>query len=97
MAQAREIILERGEPVHLDELLNAMGRDVTRESRASLVGSIAAYVRKDDIFTRPAPNTFGLIELGHTTSDEGEEDDEPPAGFGRAPVAVDPFDEDVPF
>jgi hypothetical protein len=103
VAQARDIILERGEPVHLDDLLEAMGKEATREGKASLAGSIAAYVRRDEIFTRPAPNTFGLIELGHETILD-DEPAEPPAGFGRAPVTrrIDPFDaadleDDIPF
>lgn len=97
MAQAREVILERDSPVHLDDLLLGMGREVTRESRASLVGSLAAYVRKQEIFTRTAPNTFGLVELGHSSVDE-EEENAPPAGFGRQPVTAVSFDdEDVPF
>jgi len=99
VAQAREIILERGEPVHIDDLLTAMGKEVSRDSKASLAGSLAAYVRKEEIFTRPAPNTYGLVELGHT--DIEEEEDGPPAGFGRQPVMRDPFasdlEDDVPF
>lgn len=95
MAQARDIILARGEPVHLDELLEAMGKEATREGKASLAGSIAAYVRRDEIFTRPAPNTFGLIELGHESIID-DEPAEPPAGFGREPVSS-AFDDDVPF
>jgi hypothetical protein len=35
-------------------------------NRSALSGSIAAYVRKGEIFTRPAPNTFGLLELGNS-------------------------------
>ena len=99
VAQARDIILERGEPVHLDDLLIAMGKEVTRDSKASLAGSLAAYVRRDEIFTRPAPNTFGLTELGHITTDEDDGVSEPPAGFGRQPVAAPEFDadDDVPF
>ena len=104
VALARDAILARGEPVRLDDLLNSMSKDATPQNRASLAGSLAAYVRRNEIFCRPAPNTFGLIELGHQTAvaadDEGSE--EPPAGFGRAPVASsDSFDsdldDDVPF
>lgn len=101
VAQARDIILERGEPVHIDDLLAAMGKDVNRDSKASLAGSLAAYVRKEEIFTRPAPNTYGLVELGHT--DIEEEEEAPPPGFGRQPLRrADPFDtadldDDVPF
>jgi hypothetical protein len=89
--------------VHLDDLLLELGKKVTRSSQASLAGSLAAYVRREEIFTRPAPNTFGLIELGHDSEGDGEvEDDfEPPAGFGRQPVVksgfADDLDDDVPF
>lgn len=100
-AQARDVILSRGEPVHIDDLLHAMGKEVTRDSKASLGGSLAAYVRNHDIFVRTAPATFGLIELGHTEAEEEEE--QPPAGFGEDddPFAPDAFeadpDEDIPF
>lgn len=95
VAMAREAILARGEPVRLDDLLLSIGKEATQANRSSLAGSLAAYVRRNEIFTRTAPNTFGLVELGHDTQDESE-DDEPPAGFGRAPVAA--FDDDdVPF
>lgn len=90
VARAREAILAAGAPVHIDDLLARLGKEVTRETKASLTGSLAAYVRREEIFTRPAPNTFGLIELGHS---EGEvEPDEVPAGFGQETV-----DDEIPF
>lgn len=100
VAQARHAILRRGGPVHISALLEELGKDSSRESRASLASSLAAYVRRGEIFTRPAPNTFGLIELGHKTVVENE-DDQPPPGFGsirRAPPPPSPEpDEDIPF
>jgi hypothetical protein len=99
VAQAREAILARGEPMHLDDLLGSMGKDVNQSNKASLGSSLAAYVRDNEIFCRTAPNTFGLIELGHQDAPE-ETEEEPPAGFGRAPVAASfdtDLDEDVPF
>lgn len=106
VAQARTIILSKDCPVHIDDLLISMGKEVTRDAKASLASSLAAYVRRGEIFSRPAPNTFGLIELGHDT-DEFEQD-EPAGGFGRESVppvsafgssSFDEFDdsEDVPF
>ena len=95
VAQAREIIFARGEPVHLDDILEAMGKEANRDTKASLAGSLAAYVRREEIFTRPAPNTFGLIELGHETVDES--DDGPPAGFGAGSAQHVDLDDDVPF
>jgi hypothetical protein len=97
VAQARESILAKGEPMHLDDLLGSMGKDVNSSNKASLGGSLAAYVRDNDIFCRTAPNTFGLIELGHQSSEEEEAEEEPPAGFGREPVAGAEIDDDVPF
>jgi hypothetical protein len=98
VAQARDVILKRGEPVHVGDLLEALGKASSRESRASLTSSLAAYVRRGEIFTRPAPNTFGLIELGHATlTDAGG----PPSGFGRlVPPPAPPApkdDDDIPF
>ena len=79
VAKAREVILKRGQPVHITDILGALGKEMTRESRASLTSSLSSYVRKSEVFTRPAPNTFGLIEMGHTAAES--EEAEPPTGF----------------
>lgn len=92
VAQARDLLLEAGHPVHVNELLDLLGKEPTREARASLTSSIAAYVRREEIFTRPAPNTFGLIEFGSLPSPA--RDPKPPSGFGR-PTPAD--DDDIPF
>jgi hypothetical protein len=86
------VILSRGRPVHIDDLLQALGRDNTREAKASLGSSLAAYVRREEIFTRPAPNTFGLIELGHQNRPKSTE---PPEGFGR--LSSPDSDDKIPF
>jgi hypothetical protein len=95
VTQAREIISKSGKPVHINELLNALGKLNTRENRASLTSALAAYVRRGEIFTRPAPNTFGLIELGHTERDDAPQD-ELPSDFGRAQPATS-MDDEIPF
>lgn len=94
IAQTREIILKLGVPVHIDGLLDHLGKDGTRENKASLAGSLAAYVRRGEIFTRPAPNTFGLAELRHV-----EVEDEPPEDFGATSSLPDTTeaDEEIPF
>ncbi len=84
VAQARDAILEKEMPVHIGELLSAIGKPQTREARSSLASSLAAYVRRGEIFIRTAPNTFGLMELGHNIEEE-EKDPEPPSGFGQPP------------
>jgi hypothetical protein len=102
VAKAREAILKAGKPLHITELLKAIGRPVDKNNRVSLSGSLSGYVKRNEIFTRPAPNTFGLIELNHSQMPE----DEPPEDFGVLPddepettgaPAADQSDDDVPF
>jgi hypothetical protein len=80
MAKARDAILGAGKALHITELLRAIGRPDDHPNRVSVSGSLATYVRKGQIFTRPAPNTFGLIELGHQADRSSAI--EPPDGFG---------------
>jgi hypothetical protein len=100
VAQARELIRDSGEPMHLDDILRALGKEVTREAKASLTSSIAAYSRRGEIFVRTAPNTYGLIELGHDPA-EGlvTEPAEPPPTFGGSPAPSfeDDLADDIPF
>jgi hypothetical protein len=80
VAQAREVILLESNPLHITDILQRLGRNVTKGARVSLASSLAAYVRKGEIFTRTAPNTFGLIELGHIPAERA---DTPPDEFGE--------------
>lgn len=77
--EARDALRRAGKPMHISKILEAIGRDVNRNNRASLSGSISAYVRRGEIFTRPEPNTFGLVEFQNVTT---EDEDEPPDDFG---------------
>jgi hypothetical protein len=79
IAKAREAIRKHGKPVYISELLEAVGLTNSKKHKTSLSGSLAGYVRRNEIFTRPAPNTFGLKELGHFSEDSRSE---PPDGFG---------------
>jgi len=74
IAKARDAIKKAGKPLHIADLLKALGRPNDKKNRLSLSGSLAHYVRKGEIFSRPAPNTFGLTEFEHTGGD-GEDDD----------------------
>jgi hypothetical protein len=78
LARARDVIRAAGKPVHITEILQKLGKELTRDNRSSLSGSIGWYVRRDEIFTRPLPNTFGLAEF--EKPEQAEE--EPPDGFG---------------
>jgi N-glycosylase/DNA lyase len=83
VAQARNIIKAKAIPVHVDEILRILGKAVNRENKAALSGSLAAYVRRGEIFTRPAPNTYGLVELEPQSSPQSPQPaSEPPPNFG---------------
>jgi len=107
VAKAREAILKAGKPLHITEILKAIDRPVDKNNRVSLSGSLSGYVKREEIFTRPAPNTFGLAELNHDEM-PAEEPEEPPDDFGSLPreesasegEAEDAHgitDDDVPF
>jgi hypothetical protein len=78
VAKAREAILKAGKPLHINDVLKALGKAVNHDSKASLSGSIGSYARRSQVFTRPAPNTFGLIEF----QQESKPEDELPPDFG---------------
>lgn len=92
VALARENILSARKPLHVDEMLRMQGKELTRDNRTALGGSLSAYVRKGSIFTRSAPNTFGLVELEHQTAPE-----EPPPDFGSDRSGKAALDDDIPF
>jgi hypothetical protein len=86
MAKARDLICEAGRPLHISELLKGLKKEETKEARLSLSGSLSGYVRQGRVFTRPSPNTFGII--GQTVPKEGPGPAaEPPESFGKE-VAV---------
>ncbi len=73
-AKVRSILEEEGAPMHLKDILARMEREDTKDSRAALAGTLGWYVRKNDVFTRPAPNTFGLKSFATVQADEPPED-----------------------
>ena len=79
VGKALDFLRRTGKPQHVLEIVKAIGDEPTASNRASLGSSIAAYVRKNEIFTRPAPNTYGLLEFGSKAATSNV----PPSGFGR--------------
>lgn len=91
VARAKEELAKAGRPLHISELLTAIGKPTDKDNRTALAGSIGAYVRKGEFFTRPAPNTFGLIDMKSAPL-VPEQRLGPPANFG-----IDPDDEALPI
>jgi hypothetical protein len=63
VAKAREFLRKAGAPQQIMSILEGIGEQPTPASRAALSGSLSAYVRKGEIFTRPSPNVFGLNDF----------------------------------
>jgi len=82
LAKTRDILKSAGKPLHISELLKLQGRPIDKKNRVSLIGTLAGYVRAGKIFTRTAPNTFGLMEFGQSTVESESEQVELPSKFG---------------
>ena len=63
MADTRSFLKKKGHPCHIKDILIALGKESTINNIRSMSSQLNNYVRKDEIFTRPVPNTYGLIEL----------------------------------
>ena len=64
LAKVQEFLRQEGSPQHISRILEFLGKPLDKPNRVSLGGSLGGYARDHRIFTRTAPNTFGLIEFG---------------------------------
>ncbi len=71
-----ELLKKEGKPMHITEILTGIGKSGEKKNRVSLSGSLGFYIRKNEIFSRPAPNTFGLKTWENNSTKE------PPESFG---------------
>jgi hypothetical protein len=76
LSKARDAIRKSGKPLHINDLLTAIGKTVDKKSKVSLGGSLSNYARKQEIFIKTAPNTFGLKEF------DSPADEQLPESFG---------------
>ena len=76
--KAHRILQTAGKPLHIKDLSERIWKEPTKTNRVSLSSSLAGYVRNESIFTRPRPNTFGLLDF-----EPIEETEELPEGFGQ--------------
>jgi hypothetical protein len=81
-ARVRDILKEAGRPLHISDILEKLGKPMTVEARSGLSGTLGTYVRRGEIFRRPGPNTFGLINPDQE-EEEAVDQLEPPEDFGK--------------
>lgn len=84
VAKASALILQKGKPLHIVEILKGLDMPVSKQNKTSLAGSLAAYAKKRNTFEKTAPNTFGLIGMSTQSA--------LPVNFG-----IPTIDEDIPF
>ena len=89
VAKARDVIRSAGKPLHVGEILAAMGKPEGKKNRVGLSGSLSAYVRIGKIFTRRGPNVFGLIELSENGSNKLSGELSTPLNVGAEMVGSD--------
>jgi len=73
--RSREVLRRMKQPAEIGELLKALGKEDTQENRRSLSSQLAWYARKDQIFTRPEPGMWGLLEWIDNAVDSTTESD----------------------
>lgn len=81
--KAREFLRDAGKAMHVSKIILGIGKELNKANRVSVSGSLGNYVRKGLIFTRPAPNTFGLVEFeGNDGNGDADAPNDPLEGFG---------------
>lgn len=64
MDRTYKLLKKHGKQMHIKEVMDGIGEDNSAAARGRHAGAISQYVRRGEIFTRPLPNTFGLVEWG---------------------------------
>ncbi len=49
--------------MHIKDILRGIGKENTRRNRSSVGASLTSYSKKGEIFSKTAPNTYGLVEF----------------------------------
>ncbi len=87
IAKTLALLKKTGRPMHINEILEGIGKSTSKKDRVALSGSLGWYVRRHEIFTRPAPNTFGLISSEEPPNDFGLDKKEK----GEETTELEPF------
>lgn len=58
----RDAILNAGKPLHISEIILALGRTDDAGTKAKIAGLLGWYTSKGKVFTKTDPNTYGLVE-----------------------------------
>jgi hypothetical protein len=88
MSKARDFLKQASKPMHINEILKGLGKEVNSSNKTSISGSLDNYVRRQQVFTKTAARTYGLVEFANEVANE------PPPGFG---LSTDKEEDDQTF
>jgi len=60
--KAQKFLKKQIEPVHISKILIGIKVANSNKNRGALASTLRAYANRGEVFTLPAPNTFGLVE-----------------------------------
>ena len=81
--KALMILQNYGKPLRIEDILKNMGKEVNKHNRVNVASQLSHNYREGRIFTRPAPNTFGLLKWGDNQEiDDLAESEDLPNEFG---------------
>jgi len=63
LAKTRDVLKAAHIPLPIADILKALGKPQDKKHRISLAGTLSGYARSGKVFTKTAPNTFGLLEF----------------------------------
>jgi hypothetical protein len=96
--KARETLILAREPLHIKDLLEKIGGDTGRNRRSSLSAQLSQYARKSEVFTKVAPNTFGLIDFGPEPDGVDRQNGLENQDLEEPNIPTSPsWDDDIPF
>ena len=70
IAKIQELIRQEGKPLHIGEIVVGLGKPDTKPNRMSISGSLGRYVRRGEVFNRPGPNLFSLVDMAVPSKEE---------------------------
>jgi hypothetical protein len=86
--QAYEVLKQSAKPLSINEILSLIGKEPTKQNKASLSSSLHRAVKKSGLIKKVASNMFTITE--NEVNKEVEEPIDLPDGFGKD-------EKDIPF
>lgn len=80
--KAQQLLMTVKGALHISDILKGIGKEDTKQNRASLASSLARYARRGEIFQREGPNEFALISPNSPSVNTEDDTPEFPSLFG---------------